>query len=258
MPRTSATANLNNQTFASPTFTGQITVPLGTAAAPTIVPTGGGGNDGIYWTNENNFSLSAGGTERLRLDGNGNLTTTGGFAQGATAGGGDTFMLRAAANSWIFSAANVSTTTSRTEINKETTAFSDNVAKAVLTFTVPNAAHSASFKIRVQGSLGAAGAVGARESTQGAEYNVNITRTAGLATVATISAVIGQPAAASVTGAANAATTVALSAISGADSATQTFTANATIARSAGTSDNHTATTTCSLLNSAATGVTVA
>lgn len=148
--------------------------------------------------------------------------------------------------------------TSRTEINKAVTAFSDNVAKAVLTFTVPNAAHSASFLIRIVGSMGAGGDIGANESTQSATYIVDITRTAGVNAVATIGATYGQPAAATVAGGDNIATTAALSAISGAVGAANTFTVNATLARDAGAADNHTAVVHCSLLNANATGVTVA
>ena len=171
--------------------------------------------------------------------------------------GASASMARAGDNSIIFGAGSSATTTSRTEINKAVTAIQDNTATAVLTFTVPNAAHSASFKVRIVGSLGAGGAIGANESTQVAEYNVNIARTVGVATVATISAVIGQPAAASVAGAANIATSATLSAMTGAVGATQTFTVNATLARSGGSSNNHTALVQASLLNANVSGVTV-
>lgn len=166
-----------------------------------------------------------------------------------------------AANSIVWSSAAApaaGNATSRVEINKAVTTFTNNVAKAVLTFTVPNAAHSASFLVRIVGSMGAGGAVGANESTQSATYIVDITRTAGVNAVATIGATYGQPAAASVAGAANIATTAALSAISGAVGAANTFTVDVTLARSAGTADNHTALVHCSLLNANATGVTVA
>ena len=173
----------------------------------------------------------------------------------------DTFIGRgSSANSLVFcgSAATPGSATSHALLNKQTTGIADNVATAVATFTIPNAAHFADFKVRVVGTLGAGGAIGANESTQSAEYNVNITRTAGVNAVATISAVIGQAAAASVAGANNAAVTATLSAISGAVGATNTFTLNATIARSAGSSTNHVALTHVSLLNGNATGITVA
>ena len=146
----------------------------------------------------------------------------------------------------------------RSDIAKAVTAFSDAVAKAVLTFTVPNAAHSASFLIRIVGSLGAGGAIGANEATQTATYQVDITRTAGVNAIATISAVYTQAASATVAGGQNIATTAALSAIAGAADATNTFTVNATLTRAGAGATNHTALVHASLLNANATGVTVA
>lgn len=164
----------------------------------------------------------------------------------------------AGANSVIFNGGGTVTTTTRTEINKAVASIANNSATAVLTVTIPNAAHSASIRVRLTGSLGAGGAIGANESTQDAEYMVNVARTAGVNAVATIGAVVGQAAAASVAGAANAATTATLSAISGAVGATNTFTINVTIARSGGSSANHTCFAFAELLNANATGVTIA
>lgn len=147
---------------------------------------------------------------------------------------------------------------SRTEVNKPVTAFTDNAAKAVLTFTVPNSAQSASFLVTVVGTLGAGGAIGANESTRSATYRVDITRTAGVNAVATISSVYTQAAAATVAGGADITTVAALSAISGAVGATNTFTVDATLTKASGASDNHTALVNLTLLNANSSGITVA
>lgn len=174
-------------------------------------------------------------------------------------GNPDTAITRASANSFVFgSFPSAGSATTRTEIAKSVTAIANNTATAVLTFTVPNAAHSASFLVELVGSSGAGGSVGANESTQSARYQVDIARTAGVNAVATIGAIFGQPAAVTVAGGNSVATTAALSAISGAVGATNTFTVNVTIARSAGTATNHTCLVNARLLNANASGVTVA
>ncbi len=53
--------------LASPPFTGQVSVPLGSAAAPSIIPTGDP-NTGLYSPGADLLALSLGGTERVRLD----------------------------------------------------------------------------------------------------------------------------------------------------------------------------------------------
>lgn len=181
------------------------------------------------------------------------ITSTG-FSIGAAF---DSHLIRSQANGVLFSQ-NGSTQTARTVTNKAISAISNNVATAAFTVTIPNAAHSAAIRVRLVGSLGAGGAIGANESTQDAEYMINVTRTTGVNAVATIGAVVGQAAAASVAGANNAAVTGTLSAISGAVGATNTFTVNVTIARSAGTSDNHTCLAFAELLNANASGITIA
>ena len=237
------------------TFTA-LTLAVGSATTPSYGFTGVTGV-GMY-SASNGVAFATGSTVRVFI-------TTAGLIQLNNhvldlSNGANAQMARVADNSILFggSSAVAGAATSDTWIRKAVTAFSDNVAKAVLTFTVPNAAHSASFLIRVAGSMGAGGAIGANESTQSATYIVDITRTAGVNAVATIGATYGQPAAASVAGAANVAVTAALSAISGAVGATNTFTVNATIARSGGSGDNHTAVVSCILLNANAAGVTVA
>jgi hypothetical protein len=239
------------------TATTQFVAPAGSTADPSYRFTDP--NTGFYEVAANNISVDINGTEHTRFA-TGNITTNAVLGLGATAGAPDVFFGRSGANAAVFGGANgaAGSVTSRTEINKAVSAIANNTATAVFTVTVPNAAHSASIRVRLTGSLGAGGAIGANESTQDATYNINITRTAGVATVATIGAVVGQPAAASVVGANNAATTGTLSAISGAVGATQTFTINVTIARSGGSSDNHTCLAYAELMNANATGITIA
>lgn len=63
-------------TKASPTFTGVVTVAAGTAAAPSIVPTGDT-DTGIFAPAANTLAISNGGTERLRIDSAGLITGSG-------------------------------------------------------------------------------------------------------------------------------------------------------------------------------------
>ena len=58
--------------LAGATFTGVVAVPLGSATAPSIVPTGDT-NTGIYSPGADQLSVSTGGTERMRIDNAGNV-----------------------------------------------------------------------------------------------------------------------------------------------------------------------------------------
>lgn len=165
-------------------------------------------------------------------------------------------------NSVIFSQSGASTglaglVTSRTEINKSVTAIANASATAVLTITIPNAAHSAQIYIEVCGSLGAGGAIGANEATATNCYTITLTRTAGVNAVAAISGASGATAV-NVAGAATVTCTAALSAVSGAVGASNTFTVNVTITRSGGSSTNHTCLVYAKVMNANATGITVA
>lgn len=181
-----------------------------------------------------------------------------GWASGAVTQSQDTGLWRASANSILYNGSTTAaTTTSRTEINKATTGITNAVATTVLTITIPNAAHSASIMLRVTGSLGAGGAIGANEATATNCYVISLTRTAGLATTAAISSAFGA-AATAVAGAATVTCTAALAAVSGGNTATQTIDIQVTISRSAGSSTNHTCVSHASLLNANATGVTIA
>jgi hypothetical protein len=181
-------------------------------------------NGGSFWFSVTNGGISTAGT----------LAVTGQSTQGG--------------------AAAAATTTTR--FTKATAAIADNTATAVLTVTIPNAAHSASLKVRVTGSLGAGGAIGANEATGTIEYNIAIARTAGVNAVVTAATATGT-ATASVAGAATITVTAAPSAISGAVGATNTFTVNATIAKGSGSSDNHTCVVSADLVNANATGITL-
>lgn len=168
----------------------------------------------------------------------------------------DVYVVRATTNS-IRWAANSLTTTSRTELNKTVAAIANAVATDVLTITIPNAAHSASLLVRVTCSLGAGGAIGANEATATNTYIIALTRTAGVNAAAAISATSGA-AATAVAGAATVTGTAAMSAVVGAVGATNTFTVQATVSRSGGSSDNHTCLVYAQLMNANATGITIA
>lgn len=137
------------------------------------------------------------------------------------------------------------------------TAIANNVATTVATITIPNAAHSATIKFTVVGSLGAGGAIGANEASAANSYFVTIARTAGVNAVGAISSAFGA-AASAVAGAATVTSVLTLAAVSGAVGATNTIPVQVTIARSGGSSTNHTALVTWEILNANATGVTVA
>jgi hypothetical protein len=154
--------------------------------------------------------------------------------------------------------ATIASATSRTHINKAVTAIADNVATATFTVTIPNGAHSASLRVKLKGSAGAGGSIGANESTRSASYDIDITRTAGVNAVATIGAVFGNPAAATVAGGNGLTVTGTVSAISGAVGATNTFTVNVTIARAAAPPRTTPVLPTASCINDNASGVTIA
>ena len=60
----------------SPTFTGVVTVPAGSAAAPSITVTGDT-NTGIYFPAADTVGISTGGTLRVSVNSSGSLVTTG-------------------------------------------------------------------------------------------------------------------------------------------------------------------------------------
>jgi hypothetical protein len=186
----------------------------------------------------------SGATRLLELDKSGNLVVADGARLSRQAGvGGLVFTSSGPVqqNGYeLVSGGATSNAIASSRILKSTTGIADNVATSTVTFTVGNAATSASAKVMIRGSLGAGGAVGASEAAGTITYDIAIARRAGLATVATISSGYGA-ASSSVAGAATIAVTAALSGLTGADSASQTFTLQVTIACGSGSSTNHTA-----------------
>lgn len=144
------------------------------------------------------------------------------------------------------------------QLTKAVTALADTVAKDVFTVTVPNAQHTAMIEIDALGVMGAGGAVGAGEASRLSKYQLVVTRTAGLAAVATLSAAIGGQQS-KVAGADNiTSVVVTASAMTGANSATQTFTVQVTITKAAGAAAAHTLVAMARVLNQNASGVTIA
>lgn len=146
--------------------------------------------------------------------------------------------------------------TSTTRLIKAVSSIADAVATDILTVTIPNAAHSAKIRVEVTGSLGAGGAIGANEASASNTYDFTLCRTAGVATVVGASSAFGASSA-SVAGAATVTCTLAATAMTGAVGATQTFTIQATITRSGGSSTNHTALVVATINNENATGVSI-
>lgn len=250
-------------TIPNPTFTGVGKFDDGAEGAPSITFTANA-TWGLWRSTNFGVVTSINGTGIVGIGGVGpvlkpdagiqwnSVSFSGGLSR-------DLYMSRAGANSIQFSATShtAGAATSRTELNKATTSIANAVATSVVTFTIPNAAHSASARVKVVGSLGAGGAIGANEASACNVYDVTITRTAGVNAVAAISAAYGA-AASAVAGAATVTCTAALSAVSGAVGATNTVDVQVTISRSAGSSTNHTCFTYVELLNANVTGVTVA
>lgn len=147
-------------------------------------------------------------------------------------------------------------TTSK-RLQKAVASIADNTDTAVFTVTVPNAAHSATLRVTLAGSLGAGGAVGANEATHSISYDIAIARTAGVATVATVSTAYGS-ANSAVAGAATITVAGSVSAMTGAVSAQQTFTVLVKITKGDGASDNHTCLALAELVNANATGISIA
>lgn len=239
----------DGQTYNNPTFTG---------AGATL-----GDGTGTTYTFTSNLS---GATDPTLAFGNALITTTNtnlhisGTATGVFSGSSpDVSMFRAGVNQWVFgaSAAGAGAATTRAQGNKAVASIANNTATTVATITIPNAAHSASVEVRITGSLGAGGAIGANEASATNIYVITVTRTAGVNAVAAISSAYGA-AASAVAGAATVTATLTLAAVSGAVGATNTIDIQATIARSGGSSTNHTAVITWSLLNANTTGVTIA
>lgn len=237
---------------------GTANLSAGTVTAPSLLLAGDTAT-GWFSPAANTWSFAAAGTNQMSIFATGERMASGFSLQWSattdSTGGADTVISRAGANSVQFGAS-AATTTSRVETNKAVTAFSDAVAKTVLTVTIPNAAHNATLLVTVAGALGAGGAIGAGEAMATNTYMIGIVRTAGVATVATATAATNAVAVA-VAGAATVTATAVVSAISGGVGVSQAFTVNVTITKSGGASDNHTAQIYARLLNANATGITI-
>lgn len=185
---------------------------------------------------------------------------SGGFGWGAnwfTGGTPDTVFTSPVAGQVQLAAATAAgAATSWTHLRKSVTAIADNVATAVLTVTVPNAAHSATLLLQVTGRLGVGGTIGAEEGLSMQTYAIVFSRTPGVNAVG--NGALAFEKAVTVAGGDNATTSVALSSVSGAVGATNTFTIDVTIAKSGGSSDNHTCLVVAELSNANASGITFA
>lgn len=143
-----------------------------------------------------------------------------------------------------------------TFFTKTVTGMTDAAATNVLNFTVPNSAHAAVIPVIIMSSLGAGGAVGAFECTGTAYGQIVVTRTAGVATVATAVA-LSNTGSACVAGATTIATAYAVTAMTGANSAVQTFSMTVTVTKGAGSSANHQVVVQADMLNANVSGITV-
>jgi hypothetical protein len=68
----------------SPTFTGQVTLAIGSVEAPSLLFSGTDVDTGIYWEQENTLAISCGGIERLRISGTGLFVSAAAFIFGAS------------------------------------------------------------------------------------------------------------------------------------------------------------------------------
>jgi hypothetical protein len=141
-------------------------------------------------------------------------------------------------------------------LSKTVTAMTDAAATNVLLFTVPNTANAAVIPVVIMSSLGAGGAIGAFECTGTAYGQIVVTRTPGVATVATAVA-LSNAGSACVAGATTITTAYAVTAMTGAVGATQTFNMTVTITKGGGSSASHQVFIQADLLNAQAAGITV-
>ena len=146
--------------------------------------------------------------------------------------------------------------TSETKLIKAISGISDAVATDILTVTIPNAAHSAGIRLKIVGSLGAGGVIGANEASVVAAYDIVAGKTAGQDLAHAISPVYGT-AFCQISAGATITATCDFGATSGAVGATQTFPIRVTITKGSGSSNNHTCLVVAELMNANATGVTI-
>ncbi len=144
------------------------------------------------------------------------------------------------------------------ELTKTVAGFTDTTAKDVFTVTVPNGAHAALIEVDVLSSLGAGGSIGAGEATQVSKYQVVVSRTLGVAAVVSVSSAIGGTQSNVAGGQAITSTVVTASAVSGAVGVANTFTIKVAITRAGGGATAHSCVAAARVLNTNASGVTIA
>lgn len=140
------------------------------------------------------------------------------------------------------------------ELVVKKTGIADNTATAVITVTVPNAAHNAGIFLDIVAYMGTG--TDASESTRVATGSIALARTSGADCVAVVST-IDQAQIATVAAGGTITLAYSVSAMTGASSATQTFNILVTIVVT-GTITDHACLMSAKLLNAAATGVTMA
>lgn len=138
-------------------------------------------------------------------------------------------------------------------VNRKT-GIADNTATDVFTVTVPNGEHNAGIFLDIVAHLGAG--TDLSESTRVATGVVAIARKTGDATVA-VASTLAQTQIATTSGGGTLTLAYGVSAMTGAAGATQTFTIQLTLVVT-GTITNHTAVVSGRLVNSAASGITIA
>ena len=137
------------------------------------------------------------------------------------------------------------------------TGLTDTTVTNVLTVTVPNGQVAGVLRVTSIGSMGAGGAIGAGESVHAISYDFVFCRTAGVAAVALISTAYGS-AKNNVAGSVALTTASTVSAVTGGVTASNTFQITVAITKASGTSDNHVAFVKWEVLNTGASGITVA
>lgn len=140
---------------------------------------------------------------------------------------------------------------------KTVTGLVDATFTDLLTVTIPNTKQNAVVRVRMLGSLGAGGTIGAGEAASAITYDFTFVRTPGVNAAALISTGFAA-AAAAVAGATTAATLGQLSAVTGGVTASNTFTIQGKVTKGAGSSALHVIVLDYEILNAFATGITVA
>jgi hypothetical protein len=130
-------------------------------------------------------------------------------------------------------------------------------AVEAFTVTIPDAAHSACLLIEGVGWLGAGGAIEEHEGASHVSARLIITRTPGVAAVATLTT-IHAASLATVAGGISATISVTVGAVAGGVDEVNTFALNLVVTRGSGTSANHAAVGWVELVAEETSGITVA